>query len=450
MAARGLFWAAIALVSGLVAGIAVVRFGSEVATAAVVAVLGVVAAYAVMRDTRVGLILVLLALPLDVAGRLITQPVVVTVYHAVLLLTLASWARDALRDGIDLRENFSPLHLGAFALLGAALWSLPFSIDPHATQFATIRLFFGVAFFTLFAQYLRDERIFGRVISVLVLTSVASSALAIAQVYIPSLLVVRRHTLGGAGLNYIWRPSALFSDPNYLAGMLSVGIVAAVCKAAYAKDARAALPWLAGALVCSVGLVVTLSRTGWIGVGVGLIVAVITSPSRRRVAFMAVLGIAVALMVAISPGIITNRFESISSDSSSSTRWNMYGSTLEIMRDNWVFGTGLDAYETAYPAYRRLGAARDILRPHELPLSLPAQTGIAGMIAELLIVIGIVHTVIRRRGREWSVWESVSLAGLLALLTQTLFQYYLYFEYLWLFLALTVAAARLSSAAREV
>jgi O-antigen ligase len=128
----------------------------------------------------------------------------------------------------------------------------------------------------------------------------------------------------------------------------------------------------------------------------------------------------------------------------------MYGSTIEMIGDYWVFGTGLAAYDQAYPDYMRAGALPRITRPHQIPLSLPAETGVVGLLAELVIVLGVFGMVVRRRRRSWSPWESAAVVGLLTLLVQTLFQYYLYFEYLWLFLALTVAADRLARTTEEV
>lgn len=452
MSAHHAAWLALALGLGAVSGVAAARFGASAGAAAAFVVVAAAVTVLVMRDTRVGLVLLLLVIPLDVAGRIITSPLVITAYHAVLLLSLASWAWHLVRDRGRVHLELSPVHFGAFALLAAALWSLPFSLDRQATMIATIRLGFAVALFMLFAHHLREERVAARVIAALVATSAASSVLAVVQYFFPSLSVGKTHTLG-SGMDMVSRPAAFFSDPNYLAGLLSVGIVAAACRAAHARDLRAAAPWFLGAFVSSAGLMITLSRSGWVGVGIGLAVAALTSPRRRRRGFVALLLAAVALAVALSPGAAVDRLKSIgdvSADASVSTRWLMYGSTLDMFRDNWVFGTGLDAYEKAYPAYRRVGSRLDILRPHELPLSLPAQTGVVGLLAELAIVTGVGREVLRHRGREWGVWGSLSVAGLAALLAQTVFQYYLYFEYVWLFLALTVVAARMPGAAREV
>jgi hypothetical protein len=445
-------WLAAALITGAVGGLLSSSTNGRVVPALAGALVVLVAAALVMKDVRNGLYLMLLALPLDVAGRIITQPFTLTLYHLALLLTLISWSVNALRARVDTKTEFSLVHAGVLALLAAAAWSLPFSLDPGGTMVATVRLAFSAAFFVVFVQHLRDEKTMDRVLALVVATGAASAALALAQTLIPGLGIGQMATLGTAE-DPVLRAAAFFGDPNFLAAFLSVGVVAGFGRAAHASRLRCALPWVLGALVASAGLVVTLSRTGWIGVGVGLLVCVATSPPRRRRVLVAILAIVIVGVVAVSPGMIVDRLGSITDirgDRSNATRWFMVSSTLDMIGDHWVFGTGLDAYDAAYPQYRRPGSRGDILKPHELPFAIPAETGIMGLLAELLIIVGVVVELARRRHRGWSAWESVGLAGLLALLVQSLFQYYLYFEYLWLCLALTVAATRLVRLTEEV
>ena len=445
-------WLAAALVLGSLGGMLVPRTDGRIVSLVFGGIVALAVVVLVMRDTRYGLYVMLLALPLDLAGRILTDPVTLTVYHVTLLLALLSWAVRVARLGPDPSAELTLVHLGALLLIAASVWSLPFSLDRSATLVAIVRLTFLVAFFMVFTRHMRDERTMDRVLGLVVGTAAASAVLAVAQYFIPGLRIGQVATLG-VGSAVIVRPSAFFTDPNYLAALLSVAIVAAFARAAHARTITRAAPWLIGAAVSSTGLVVTLSRTGWVGVGVGLVVALAFAPARRRSRLLLGLLGAVVAVAALSPEWATSRLDSITNptaDGSTATRWLMYGSTIEMIEDYWLFGTGLDAYDEAYPAYRKPGAMRDIFKPHQLPLALPAEMGILGLLAELLIVGGVVVEVVRHRHRGWNPWEGAGLAGLVALLVQSLFQYYLYFEYLWLFLALTVAATRLARSAEEV
>lgn len=446
-------WALAALAAAACAGVAAAAGGQLLAVvlAALVAVLAV--SGAVLRDPHRGLYLMLLALPLDAAGRVITSPVTVTVYHLALLLTLGSWAVRWLVDGRSMRPAFSAVDVGIAALVAAGVWSLPGSLAPMATAVAIVRLVFLWLFFLAFVTFMRDERTADRVLALLVFTAAASAVLAAVQYVMPGLHIGVVHSQGLGGGEMLNRPAAFFTDPNFLAAFLSVAIIAGIGRAVHCVRLREAVPWLLGAGAAAVGLAITLSRTGMVGTAVGVVVLVLTAPRRVRPKLVGVLAAGAVIVAVLAPGAVIDRVRSIgavNTDTSEATRVYMVGSTVRMIRDRWVFGTGLNAFEQAYPAYRHPGSLWSILKPHQLPLAMWAEMGIAGLIAEVVLVGGVVVVLRRRAHRGWNAWECVGVAGLLALLVQSLFQYYLYFEYLWLFLALTVAATRFAPAAEEV
>lgn len=449
---RALPWALIAIAAGLLSGL----FAGAVGTGAVVqvfllaAVLAVAAA--VFARPEWGLWFMLLVLPLDTAGRLITSPVTVTVYHLALLLSLAAFGLRWLLEP-DLGPRFSAVDAGVAVLLTAAVWSLPGSLATQATVVAIVRLAFLYLFFVLFSTLLRDEGMLDRCVKIVVFTSALAGLLALAQYRDPGLGIGNMHVQTGFGGTQTLRPAAFFDDPNYLAAFLSLGLIAAAGKLVRSRRALDALVWVVAAGACAGGLLVTFSRTGWVGALVGLVLLVLmTPPPRRRWFLLAMVTLAV-LGVALAPGQFTSRLASIGDvkgDTSVGTRYLMFASTVDIIRDNWVFGTGLSAYDKAYPAYRRQGALMSILKPHQLPLAMWAEMGLPGLLAELAIVFAVIWTLKPKLGRRWNAYEAIGSAGLVALLVQSLFQYYLYFEYLWLFLALTVAATRITIETEEV
>lgn len=405
------------------------------------------------RDLRVGLVFMLVALPLDTAGRVLASPVTVTVFHMTLLATLAVWGGRLLLGQQTYRPRLSAVGVGFLALVAAAIWSYPQSLDQGATLMAIVRLVFLFTFY-LACETLISDRVIARiVVATVVGTAALSSALAVVQYRFPDIAPGMVHTQIGAAGAVLVRPAGLFSDPNYLGTFASIAILAALAKALHARRVRGALPWLLGAAVCSAGLLVTYSRTAWVGVAAGLVVLLLSAPKRRIPALVAMTGIAVVLILVAAPAQVVSRFESITDfrgDGSIATRYLMVGSTVHMIEDRWALGTGLGAYDAAYPPYRLAGSNKDIFEPHELPLAMWAEMGIPGLIAELLLIVGVVVELRRRHHKGWNVYEAAGVAGLLALLVQSFFQYYLYFEYLWLFFALTVAAARFDASSEEV
>ncbi|PKQ20915.1 MAG: hypothetical protein CVT66_02510 [Actinobacteria bacterium HGW-Actinobacteria-6] len=436
---------AAALVSGGVLGnLPALIFGLAALVGLMVAIAG---------DIRVGLVAMIIALSLDTAGRLITSPVTVTVYHMTLLATLAIWALRLLSGDKRVRPRLSVVTLGFAALVLAAVFSLPLSMNQGATITAIIRLSFLLLFYLAFETFITDRGVARTVMIALVGSAAFSSTLAFVQYRFPGLVLGVIHTQTSRLGAVLVRPGGFFSDPNYLGTFLSVAILAAMAEAMHAKRFRSMILWFAAAGVCSVGLVVTFSRTAWVGVAAGFIVLVLSSPKRRVPWLLGASAAAVAVVLIVSPASVVSRFESItnvSSDKSIATRYLMLGSTVDMIEDHWALGTGLGAFDVAYEPYRRAGSHTYIFKPHEVPLAMWAEMGIPGLIAEVLLVVGVFIEIRRRRHKGWNRYEAAGVAGLIALLVQSLFQYYLYFEYLWLFFALTVAATRFQASPEEV
>ncbi len=443
-------WAGLAVGVGLAAGL-VAALAPQYALLAGLVVLGLAAAVAVVAWPQVGVVLIVAALPLDEYGRVLSRPVLLTVYQLLLMLTLASWGWRLLAR----TERYKPsaLDVGMLGLLAAAVWSWPFSLDRAATTLAVARLGFLWLFTALMAHYLADRRVANWVLGMFLATVTAAAALAIAQYLVPDLPIGNVHVQTSLEGEQLSRVSALYSDPNNLAGLLSVGVTTCAALLVHAKRAAVRLPVLGVLAVSGAALVVTYSRTGWVGALAGLVIVALTAPPRARLALLSA-GAGLAVVAAlVSPAAITERVQSIFDyrrDTSVATRVYMTQSLVQIAEQNWQFGTGLGAFSQAYPAYRNIRAIRTITKPHQVPLAMVAEAGIAGLVAMIVLVGALVWVFFVSRAGPWTTFQSVALAGLVALMVQSLFQYYLYFEYVWFFAALGVAAARMRSTTEEV
>lgn len=436
-------WALAAVAAGAAGGLAVnAGLSAGNLGVAIVALLGVAA---VLWRYQVGAVLIIVTLPLDQYGRVLSSPVSVTLFHLALLATLASWGLALVRGDAKLR--FSAVDLGIGALLLAALWSLPFSLAPSATAFAAVRLAFLWAFTLLYSNAMSDERVAGWVTWTLLASGVATSMIALAQTYVPGVRFGSVRLVNTGGGAWIKRVGAFFYDPNYLAGFLAVTLLVGLALLVHSRSWSRAALCLAATGVIGAGVLVTFSRTGLVGVAAGVLIVVLTAPRARLLPLIAVMVALVVIAGSMAPASIMERVTSIGnakSDQSNATRVYMFPSAYEIGRDNWVFGTGLGAFRYAYPEYRRLQADPSVLKPHEIPLSMFSEMGIAGILAQLVLLWALARCFWHSRPRGWSAMESFALAGLVSLGVQSLFQYYLYFEYLWLFIAFAVAANRIA------
>ncbi len=440
-------WAAAAVASGGLAGAAVAT-GTAVPVAALL--VGLAALAAVVRWPHLGVYLVLLLVPLDIYGRVVSEPVPLTLYQLALVVTLVAWwLRIVLEPGQWFR--FAPIDVGCALLVAAAFLSTVWSIDPSSTLRAGIRVLFAWLLALATANVLRDGARLRAAYVLLLATAVVHGAIGFAQQFVPGFDLgrVKAYMAAGGRVNFV-RASGFFEDPNMFAGFLAAAFVAGLAFVVHSRSSKAFLASAGATAVIGAGLVATLSRTGWVTAAFGAVVVALTAPPRRRRWLVGVGLAAVIGLAAVAPGTVASRAASIfdtERDESNRTRYGMYLSTIEMIRDDWVLGTGLAAYEKAYPAYRKPGTSQVVVKPHQLPLSFVAEMGVLGLAAEVALAVGTWLLFWPRRGRPWTPYEAASAAGIASLLAGSLFQYYLYFEYLWLFVAFAVAARRTAAGA---
>lgn len=400
-------------------------------------------AFWIAREPRVGLLAILVTMPLDSYGRVLERPVIVTAFHVVLLITLGSWGWRVARG--TLRIRWSAVDIGMALLLFAAVWSLPLSMARGATAVAAIRVAFSVAFVLLFVNLVDDAAWLRRLAIAFVVTVGLSGAVALLQYFVPGFPIPMLHADSLSDGTVVWRAAGLFHDPNFLGAVMSTAAVGLAAAATHARPWRRAAAWAAASAACGVVLALTLSRGSWVGTLVGLVAVALTAPPRRR-AVIVVGGLVLAVVVALAaPQAVRERALSsfdVSRDLSAATRWKMFGSTAAMARDHWAFGVGLAAHDKAYPRYKAPGTQEGITLPHEVPVALVAETGLPGALAQIALIAGIVMELRRRKGTVRSAYGSIAVGALAALGAGMFFENFLYFEYVWLFVALAVVAGR--------
>jgi|GEM_PF-5602367 len=299
-------WLFAAAVAGVVAG-TVVSGGVDV-TRALLAIAGGALALLVLWRYQFGIVLMLLVMPLDIYGRIITSPVTVTAFHVTLLLTLAAFGLHVLRTGE--RVRFSVIDLAMGALVLAALISLPDSLNQGATALGAIRLFFLWLFVLLWANMLKTRALADRATALLVATGVGTALLALAQYFVPGFEFGSMRMVHRDGQTLV-RAGALFWDPNYMAAFLSITFLVALALVIHARTWRATAVWTAASGILAAGVIVTFSRTGWVGVVAGVVVLLLTAPARRRIPLLLVMVAIGTTMFSVNPGLIMDRVSSI-------------------------------------------------------------------------------------------------------------------------------------------
>ena len=186
---------------------------------------------------------------------------------------------------------------------------------------------------------------------------------------------------GAVGGQSVYRPNALTGDPNHLGIMLIVPLL--VLLPVYLRLGRGHR--LRGQLAVVLGFLLivelaTLSRSGLLGLGVGLLVLVL--PYRRKLlsrellvplgASLALVGIVVLSRLHFFETVIRSRFET--GGRSTSAHFGVYDFIPHVLSAHPLFGLGFNNFSVYY----ELVTGKTNWGPHSFYVALLVETGLAG------------------------------------------------------------------------
>ncbi|MFP5378167.1 MAG: O-antigen ligase family protein [Vicinamibacteria bacterium] len=310
-----------------------------------------------------------------------------------------------------------------FAYAGATLVAAALSRDPAVsiTDCKQLFLFLTVPMVYDFARGTR-----ARTVVTVVLTVGAASAL----VGILQYGVLNYDNLGR-------RPQGALSHWMTYSGTLMLVICAALARLLYDQRDRGWPAVIMPALV--VGLVLTFTRSAWVGVSAGAAVLFLLKDFR----LVGALPIVIAAMVALAPAALTDRVYSMFdlNDPTNRDRVAMLEAGAAIVRDYPLTGVGPDMVEFVYPEYRVATAVQDT-NPHlhNVPMQIAAERGLVALMVWCWFVWTAGRELYRRvvhGSRQTRTLAATGLASLAAMLAAGLFEYnFGDSEFLMLFLVL--------------
>jgi len=408
---------------------------------------------AMRRASAFGLVALVAAAALDIVGRIgQIGPARFTAYQllAVVLAVAAVWRLVHDRQGLP----STPLNRPAAAFLAACAFSLVFAreLGPAVVQLAS--LVSSVALVLIVAALVRTPRQAGTV--VLGVLAVAAVYGALALLEWGDIFAVQHPVFFTPG--YGIRARVTFLDPNILASFLMCAILLAAPLLASAPMSRLARALgLGGVAVALGGLAATYSRGGLGGLVIGLVaVAVLLrAPRRARIAFVAVMVVAIVLAGALvfGGGWIQKNLVGAAETGSATNRVYMVEGALKMWRAH-PFGVGLDNYQLVYPEYRDPAADAGIVESHMAYMTVLAETGFIGLIAFLWVLNASFRAVMlpaAHKARDATLQPLAvgAFAATLALAAQA-FTYSLEASKFWWFaIGLGVAAWRMTRAEGE-
>lgn len=411
--------------------------------------LGLVFVVVTFRNLAAGVVFFTLAISLEYVPGL--EGGVALAKPAGAVLT-AAWAAELIARR-DTRLLYRDRPVVAAAAIGLVVWALASSlwaVDSGIAVSSAVRLAQGIVLLFVVYSALRAFRDVRLVLGAYVVGALLAMLAGLVSGPPGSVRLA-----GGVG------------NPNELAAVLVPA--AMICAFALFAEKRPLVRWATGVtlLVLLLGLFMTGSRGGLVGMAVALTAAVLLAgPARMTIvaATLVILGAGVAYYTTLAPSSQVDRLLSARADRGTG-REDIWTVALQVVRDKPLHGAGAGNFTVVAPTY----AAGDINitrvdfvvdQPkvvHNTYLEILAELGVIGAVLFGLVVVGAIgrafEAIRRARACPWELQLQVRgfTAGLLGILSVYIFGSREYEKQLWLLLAialvLPVIVERLASSA---
>jgi O-antigen ligase len=267
----------------------------------------------------------------------------ITVLHLGGVIVIAAWLINKLEEGTlnTIKKDFI-IYLPAFLFLLSAVLSFTFSPFKAASAMELIKRCIYVGLFTVIVSHFNDERKINRIINYLILAAYIACAYGLLQF----IGLDGFHWKGAYGK----RIFSTFGNPNFFGDFLIV--MAPVIFGVFLKRKSFHLLFLlALTIFCTV---LTYSKGAWLGLAAGavafafLYVYFFSKSIKKMLISLAVIS---AVIITITAGAIV--YQSGKRSDSLSFRIFTWLSTVEMIKANPVFGSGIGTFYINYPKYRR-------------------------------------------------------------------------------------------------
>jgi len=308
------------------------------------------------------------------------------------------------------------LDVSVALLVVATLLSIAAAPAPLGALYVTLQLLALVGTFVFLSRACTDERLRRTASAFLVGFATYVSAVGIGQVAFPGFRIGFQ-AVGPSGLVFTnARATGFFENPNTFGVMLVLCAVIALEMAMSSNSMRQASVWGAATICMVVGIELSYARAAYVGLAVGVVTLLaIRAPRTRRTGAI----IAAALVILIASAAMTGALDrgvsitSLATDASSMDRVYLSRASMKMFRDSPWTGVGVGEFSRAYPNYRDSRVTvSPVTDPHQSLFSIPAETGVIGLIAEVVLLGSLVWALLR--ARQAVVARSAAVAGVAA------------------------------------
>ncbi len=331
-----------------------------------------------LRFSRWGLYVTIAALPLYTV-RWHYGPLPTTLLETLIVVTVALYVVGAWRQGVR-RPRSTAYDIAVLVLLAAGAVAVIVATD-HRGALGLYRAYFlePIALFYVAVDMLRRSEHLQRMVVAFAIGSSAFAVLNLVAFY--QALIANAVFVGNA-------PNALYGDANYVAMYMDPPFAMAAALVLLGQSARWKALGAVWLLLTGAALIASFSKGAYMAVAVLVLVVVITVPRWRWVVTVAV---AAAAVIATQVPLLMARFATVAS--SIDGRQQLFGATLQMLREHPIFGLGLGGY-----TYQFRGRMPEVY-PHDIWLTFWVELGIAGVVAFGVILFGLLW-------RGWRAWPT--------------------------------------------
>ena len=376
------------------------------------------------------------------------QPIIAIFYLFVVIIALL-WAYDAFSSGV-LRFNKSLVQLPlAAAFLYGILQVIPFgslaeiggvsgiprtiSLDPFSTQ---VSAFHFLAFFIFLAALLTFIDTASRLRKMVWLITIFGFAFAFFAILQAVLSPNKIYGIYDVGYT---TPFGSFVNRHNFAAYMEMTIavpLGLMFAGAVPKDRR--LLYITAIALMGIALLLSGSRGGLISLLAQIFFLVIlTTETKSYGQLILKIGLSVLLVATIVTGSIliggesslTRFAETATSEDFSANRMYIWGVTLDIIKNNFLFGAGLGAFPVAYTPHDVLSGLERVEQAHNDYLQVLADAGVIGFGIGAFFLFHLFRTGFKHAKSSNAFRRGValgSLSGCFAILVHSVFDFVLH------------------------
>ena len=422
-----------------------------------------------------GLKVILIIPGLLVAWRLVRHPL--DAFCAYLITVPLSTASEQILGFSITKAAFVILVISWFLNLRWHTLSTDSDIDFWGVVFIAVCVASSLASRSIMTGLMNTARLAGYVLLIIIAKDILSTSASIRRALhfflFPSLAYVAlgvyqfvsHQTIVGLGLHsetgdfVVWKgmvqASSVFDHPNVFATYLLVFLCLSIGLALMSESRGYRLLYLCTSSAAFIGLLVSFSRSGWVGFIASAATLMILYPKFLKATV--VLGIVAVFLLLLLPQEHVSGFSkriTPEMDDSMRARIGAYNSAWRMFTDHPILGVGLGSFNERFLEYKMpearfpknyIRGSEKGMEAHSTYLQLLAETGALGLLAFICLIFSVSVQLMRLLSMKLTGFNKGLIIGLnasfMGLVVQNTFNSQEYIKAFWVVIALTAGLA---------